>query len=67
MRAFQASFPRLKDRFYYEENGERKVVLTAATRLFNIRTRLVGLNQIQSTFMPQMSVEDNHLINNLIN
>ena len=27
MRALQSSFPRLKDRFVYEEQGERKVML----------------------------------------
>lgn len=62
MRAFQGSFPRMKDRFIYEENGERKVVLWATVLLFNIRSRLVGLNQIQSTYMPHLSVEANFFL-----
>lgn len=62
MRALQGSFPRLKDRFIYETNGERKVMLWVAVLLFNFRTRLVGLNQILSTYMPQMSAEANTYI-----
>lgn len=46
MRAPQAAFPRLKDRFLYEKNGERKCVLYSLVHLFNLRSKLVGLNQI---------------------
>lgn len=63
MRAFQGSFPRVKDRFKYEMNGERKVMLWEAMLLFNFRTRLVGLNKIKSTYMPHLSVEANYFIN----
>lgn len=52
----------MKDRFYYEENGERKVMLWSAALLFNLRTRLVGLNQILSTYMPNMSFEENFFL-----
>lgn len=62
MRGFQGSFPRLKDRFLYEERGERKLMLWCTVLLFNLRTRLVGLNQILSTFMPRFSVEANLFI-----
>lgn len=57
MRALQGSFPRLKDRFLYESNGERKVMMQFSVLLFNCRTRLVGLNQILSTFMPHLGAE----------
>ena len=52
MRAVQGSFPRVKDRMIYEQRGERKVILQMIMLLFNYRTRLVGLNQILTTYMP---------------
>lgn len=62
MRALKGTFPRLRDRFPYGERGERKIMLLCIVLLFNVRTRLVGLNQILSTFMPHMSVEANHIL-----
>ena len=62
VRALQGTFPRMKDRFSYEERGERKIMLTLTVLLFNLRTRLVGMNQILSTFMPHLNVEANHMI-----
>ena len=62
MRALQGTFPRLKDRFINEENGERKVILLTAVLLFNLWTRLVGINQILSTVMPHLSVEANYFL-----
>ncbi|ETN12832.1 hypothetical protein PPTG_08869 [Phytophthora nicotianae INRA-310] len=50
MRALQAAFPRLKYRLKYEERGEQKCILLSIVLLFNLLTRLVGLNQILSTF-----------------
>ena len=35
MRAFQASFPRIKDRVIFEENGERRLILKLLVLLFN--------------------------------
>lgn len=62
MRALQGSFPRLKDRMIYEERGERKLILVSMVRLFNIRARLVGINQIQSVYMPHLEREANHIL-----
>jgi len=59
MRAFQGSFPRLKDRIIYEERGERRLILHLVILLFNLRSRLVGMNQILTNFMPHLSVEAN--------
>lgn len=59
MRSFQSTFPRMKDRFIYEEKGERKLVLLSTILLFNLRTSLVGINQILSSFMPHMGIEAN--------
>lgn len=59
IRAFQGSFPRMKVRFIYEENGELRKVLLLIVFLFNLRTRMVGMNQIIYTYMPHMAVEAN--------
>jgi DDE superfamily endonuclease len=60
MRAIQGAFPRMKDRFHYEENGERKVFLTLVCLLYNYRLEKVGLNQLRNTYVPGWSrdVED---------
>ena len=59
MRALQSSFPRLKDRFVYEEQGERKVMLRMILLLYNIRARKVGINQIQNVYMPALNINAN--------
>lgn len=64
MRGFQGSFPRIKDRFIYEERGERKLMLWCTVLLFNLRTKLVGLNQILSTYMPHLGAEANLFLRN---
>lgn len=51
MRGLQGSFPRLKDRIFYEERGERKIILLMVILLFNFRASSVGQNQIRSSFM----------------
>lgn len=57
---FERHLPRMKYRFIYEERGEIKLVLLCIVLLSNLRTRLVGINQLRSTYMPHMSVEVNH-------
>lgn len=57
MRMSQGSFPRMKYRFIYEERGERKLMIILTVLLFDLRTKLVGLQQIQTVFMPFLSVE----------
>lgn len=59
MRAVQSSFPRLKDRFVYEENGERQRVLHSMFLLYNLRTRMVGINQIRNFYMPYLRMNGN--------
>jgi len=56
MRAFQGSFPRLKEDIVYEENGERYLLLSSAVLLYNFRARYVGFNQIRSVFLPQLEL-----------
>jgi hypothetical protein len=55
MRGLQASFPRLKDRIAWEEKGEQRLVLEMIVNLYNYRASLVGLNLIQSVFMPSLT------------
>ena len=61
MRAIQSSFPRLKDRFIYEEFVERRIILKMMILLYNLRARLVGINQIKNTYMPALQVNVNAL------
>jgi hypothetical protein len=54
MHGFQGSFPRLKTRLLYEERGERALIICSIILLYNYRTNKVGLNQIQSVYMPHI-------------
>lgn len=55
MLSIQASFPRVKDRFIYEERGERRIVMKMFVLLYNMRARMVGINQIRNTYMPHLN------------
>ena len=63
MRSFQASFPRVKDRFIYEENGERGLILKLFVFLFNYRSNKVGINQIKNTYLTSLQLEGNVFVN----
>ncbi len=45
---FQTSFPRVKDRFVYKERGERRICLKMLVLLYNMRARMVNINQIRN-------------------
>jgi DDE superfamily endonuclease len=62
MRAIQSAFPRLKDAFKYEENGERRRILKLVPLLYNLRLELVGLNQIRNTYVPLWSRDGDDII-----
>ena len=51
MRAFQSSMPCIKDRMKVEERGEHKVTVTVMILLYNLRARMVGINQLRSFYM----------------
>jgi DDE superfamily endonuclease len=55
MRALKASFPRIKDRFIYEEYGERAIILKMLLLLYNLRARKVGINQIKNVYMANLT------------
>ena len=63
MRGLQASFPRLKDRFPYEERGERRITLKMITLIYNMRARMVGINQIRNTYMEYLNNNANMVFN----
>jgi hypothetical protein len=59
MRAFQSSMPCIKDRMKFEECGERKVTLTVMILLYNLRARMVGINQLRSFYMGALYCDAN--------
>jgi hypothetical protein len=59
MRAFQSSFPRVKDRIIYETRGERRLILKSLIFLFNVRARKVGVSQIKNTYVTAWDVDAN--------
>jgi hypothetical protein len=61
MRAFQSSFPRVKDRFPFEQRGERKVLMKMLILLYNLRARKVGINQIKNVYMSSLDQNVNDL------
>ena len=65
MRALQGSFPRLKARFPYKQRGHRRIVMRLIVSLHNLRSRLVGINQIRSTYMPQLQQDVSFIFPNL--
>ena len=67
MRALQGSFPRLKARLKYEENGERKCIIQCIMLVYNFRARYCGINQIRTTFMPYLDRDCEALIHSEVN
>ena len=59
MRCLQGSFPRLKDKFRYEEKGERKFIVQMIVLLYNFRASKVGQNQIASVYVPYLHWNEN--------
>ena len=51
MRCLQGSCPRLKERFIYEERGERALMLRLVVLIYNYRVNTVGINQIRNIYM----------------
>ena len=54
MRLLQASIPRLKDTIRFEDRGDRGLMLKLAVLLVNLRSRMVGINQICNVYMPAL-------------
>lgn len=50
MRALQGSFARLKMPLPADDHLHRRILLTTCMRLHQVRTRLVGINQIKTVY-----------------
>ena len=61
VRAFQASFPCIKDRIAIEYRGQRKLMMRLMIHLYNLRTRKVGINQILNVYMSALDEDVNQL------
>ena len=59
MRAIQSSFPRLKDTVIFEERGERRIIFNCLFHLYNLRSRLVGINQIANVYLRALDFDAN--------
>jgi hypothetical protein len=59
MLSIQTSFPRIKDWFIYEEQGEQQIVMKLLVLLYNMRAWMVGINQIRTTYMQQLNCNAN--------
>jgi hypothetical protein len=57
--AMQTSFPRIKERFVYKERGEQRIVLKMFVIPYNMRARMVGINQIRITYMCHLEHDAN--------
>ena len=62
MRGLQGSFPSLKDRILWEEQGERKLRMQLVIYLFNYRTEVVGLNQIATVYKEHLVTTANDIV-----
>ncbi len=59
MLEMQTSFPRLKNRFPYKERGEQRIVFKMFVLLYNMWARMVGMNQMQNTYMQHLECNTN--------
>jgi hypothetical protein len=55
----QSSFPQMKDRFCYKEQGEQQIVLEMMVLLFNMHAQMVGINQIHNIYMRHLMQDAN--------
>ena len=51
MRMIQGTFPRLKESLFYEEKGDRHVILRLMVNLYNFTCTNIGINTIQNSYM----------------
>ena len=62
MRGLRSSFPRINDKIRWEDAGERKIDLKMMVLLFNLRSHLVGINQIRNVYMPYLETDANNIV-----
>ena len=56
MLTMQASFPRVKDRFVYEERGEQRIVLKMFVILYNMRASVYLLFLVLQKCIPVQQI-----------
>jgi hypothetical protein len=59
MRMIQTLFPRIKDQFVYKERGEWRICLKMLILIYNMRARMVGINQIWNMYMKHLDQNAN--------
>jgi len=60
MRALQSCFGRLRLPLDVNDAEQRRLVITLCLRLHNIRTRIVGINQIRNVYVPAWENADGY-------
>jgi hypothetical protein len=63
MRSLRSLFPRLKDRFVYEEGGEQQIVLKTDVLMYNLYVHLVKINQIRNVYISHLNIDANQEMN----
>ncbi len=54
MRMLQTSFPWIKDWVVFKDRGERRIFLKMLVLIYNMRARMVRINQIWNTYMKHL-------------
>ena len=49
-----------KRRHFYEDTGERRILMKMLCLLYNLHARTVGINQIKNVFMKQLDEDANN-------
>ncbi|EUC60429.1 DDE family endonuclease, partial [Rhizoctonia solani AG-3 Rhs1AP] len=65
MRALQGAYGRLRMPLDINNPIGRRVLLETCLRLHNLRTQLIGINQIKRVYMPEWGSETEHFLNEL--
>ncbi|CUA71478.1 Cytoplasmic dynein 2 heavy chain 1 [Rhizoctonia solani] len=65
MRALQGAYGRLRMPLDINNPIGRRVLLETCFRLHNLRTRLIGINQIRTVYMRQWDSDDDRFLHNL--
>ena len=50
------------DRMAYEQKGERQIAIKMMVYLYNLRARMVGINQIKNFFQPALNRDAHNIM-----
>ena len=65
MPLLQGSFPRLVDRFTFENMGKQKLIIHMCVLLSNLQARKVGINQICNVYLPHLENDVTNLLSDM--